>query len=337
VRDQSKHPVDPEEIRLPAYIPDTATSRLDFAAYLDTVEYMDREVGMLLDEIRSGDQKKNTVVIFTADNGRCQVRGKGYLYEPGIHIPLIVWAPGLAESGAVSAGSTDARIISTLDITASILDLAGARMPEYLEGSSFIGRDDFQAREFIYAARDDWDEVEDCSRSVCDGKFNFIRNYRPDVPWDAHQAYLDFYRPVIHEMRRLMAQGQLDAATRVFLSPTKPQLELYDWATDPDEIKNLADDPGYSDLLWRMEGLMREYQNTHSDAGLLDYGTRSPSRPPATVLRDWVRDHRPDEWQKLVHDVFVKRDYYRKLYGSSAGQYSGDGSVPQASERGADT
>lgn len=304
VRANSPKPVDTDEIELPPYIADTPETRLDWAAYLDTVEYMDGEMGMLLDELDEKGLSDNTVVIFIADNGRCQIRGKGYLYETGIHIPLIVWAPGLVDPK--DQERLQDRMISTLDIAASVLDLSGAKMPDYLEGKPFIGRENFVGRDYVYTARDNWDEVVDCSRGVCDGRYNLIRNYKPEVPWDAHQAYLDFYRPVVHVMRRLAEAGKLDEQTGVFFRDHKPPLELYDWRNDPHELHNLARDPAYQDRLRAMEAALSRYQDTHSDTGLEDANEREVKPSVAVDVREWLQREHPERWEAVETDTFVK-------------------------------
>ena len=90
VRKASKDPVSLNEIELPPYFADTPEIRYDWACYLDQVEYMDNEVGMLMESLKEQELDQNTVVIFIADNGRCNLRGKGYLHQPGIHIPMII-------------------------------------------------------------------------------------------------------------------------------------------------------------------------------------------------------------------------------------------------------
>jgi arylsulfatase A-like enzyme len=312
VRHNSPKPVSMEEVALPPYIADTPETRLDWATYLDTVEYMDGEVGMLLEEIRDRNMEENTVVIFIADNGRCQIRGKGYLHETGVHIPLIVWAPGRVDPR--TQRQWEKRVISTLDLAASVLDLAGVALPEYVEGMPFIGRDDFPGRPFVYGARDIWDEIDDLSRSVCDGRYNYIRNYKPDVPWDAHQAYLDFYRPTVHAMRRLKREGRLDERTGTFFQDRKPEVELYDWVADPHELRNVADDPAYREVKNIMASRLAAYQQEHPDTGLEDQDSRTPERTIALRVRDWLRDEHPDRFEALTHDPYVKYNALREEY-----------------------
>ena len=308
VRAHSPKPVRTDEIELPPYIADTAETRLDWAAYLDTVERMDYEMGLILNELRSKGLEKDTIVIFIADNGRCQIRGKGYLYESGLHIPMIVWGPGL-----VAPQSPEKRIVSTLDIVASVLDLAGAQMPSYLEGVPIINRE-FKGRSHIYGARDRWDEIDECMRSVCDGRYNYIRNYMPETPWDAHQAYLDFYRPVLHVMRRLNADAALNSRTSVFFQDGKPEEELYDWQADPHELQNLSADPKLRTVLEQMRGRMREYQRMHRDAGLEDLGHRWIDTSGAPEVRAWIRENHPELWEEITHQVFVKYGAIRDQY-----------------------
>ena len=300
VRAGSEKPVDVHEVELPPYIADTEINRLDWAAYLDTVEYMDREFGMLMADLEEKGLADNTYVVFIADNGRCQIRGKGYLYEPGLHIPMLVRGPG------IEAGVIEERVVSTLDICASIFEWAGIEAPAYLEGRPVIGKKDFQGREYIYGARDIWDEINECSRSVCDGRYNLIHNRMPEVPWDAHQAYLDFYRPVVHEMRRLKEQGKLDEKTGIFFQDRKPELELYDWARDPHEMNNLADCPEAAEVLRKMRAMMEDYQRSHRDMGLEDLDDRHPMKKSPYQVRNWLQQTDPARWEAVTKEVFVK-------------------------------
>ncbi|WP_252734337.1 sulfatase family protein [Arenibacter algicola] len=129
VREESKHPVDPEEVELPAFMADDPVIRLDWAKYLDQIEYLDNEVGMIFKELEEKDMADNTVVIFIGDNGRCNIRGKGYLHDPGLHIPFIVYYPKGIEGGQIRKD-----VVSATDITATVLDFAKVKVPDYMTG-----------------------------------------------------------------------------------------------------------------------------------------------------------------------------------------------------------
>jgi arylsulfatase A-like enzyme len=82
--------VNPADVVLPPHYADTPVIREDWTKYLDQIKYMDNEVGLLLADIEKKGMRDHTLIIFIGDNGRCNVRGKGYLYEPSLHLPLIV-------------------------------------------------------------------------------------------------------------------------------------------------------------------------------------------------------------------------------------------------------
>ena len=83
IREQSEHPVNPAEVVLPPYMADHPKIREEYACYLDQVEYMDAEVGKLMKKLEDDNLTDNTIVIFIADNGRADIRAKGFLYDEG--------------------------------------------------------------------------------------------------------------------------------------------------------------------------------------------------------------------------------------------------------------
>lgn len=293
----SAHPVNPAQVVLPPYMADHPKIREEWACYLDQVEYMDGEVGKLLQELEDKGILDNTIVFFIADNGRCDIRGKGYLYEPGTKIPMIVWGKGIAP-GVVDD------IVSTLDISASILDLASAELPDYLSGKPLF-RDGLPVDgcDYFYAARDNWDEIAECIRSVSTTRFTYIRNYMPQYGWDRHQVYLDFHRPAVHVMRTLKAEGKLTPDELLFFADSKPVEELYDIVADPHELRNLAQNPEYAEVLEAMRAKMDEWQKNHRDGGLADLDDRHPVQTgtiQSGAVRRWVQRQHPEAWQELT-------------------------------------
>ena len=69
------------------------------------------------------------------------------------------------------------------------------------------------------------------------------------TPYDAHQAYLEFYRPAVHIMRKLNFSGKLTPEQKLFFELTKPKEQLFDLQDDPDELINLANNPDYKKQL----------------------------------------------------------------------------------------
>ena len=301
----SEHPVTPDSVELPPYLPDDARVRRQWASYLDQVEYMDNEVGMLMDELKRKGMMDNTIVFFIGDNGRCEVKGKGYLYEPGVKIPMIAWGKGIRPSEVKE-------LVSTLDISATVLDLAGAEMPDYLDGKPLFDRATGKAargRDTFYAARDNWDEIIDCMRSINTERYKYIRNYMPEKGWDEHQQYLEFHRPAIHVLRELKKDGRLSSVQMQFMEEKKPAEELYDLRNDPHETRNLAGLPQYENVLKDMRFRMDSWQKRHKDCGLKDMDRRVPE--DMGDVRGYVMRNYPEEWKKLTDGEIC--DKYKKF------------------------
>jgi arylsulfatase A-like enzyme len=312
IRRESEDPVSMDEIQLPPYFADTPEIRYDWAAYLDTVEYMDNEVGLIMQKLKDEGQYDNTIVIFIADNGRCNLRGKGYLAEPGIHIPMIVWAPGLIEPGTVIE-----ELVCTTDISATVLKLAGAEIPDYITAKPFLGVDNPEYRQYIRSARDIWDEINECSRSITTQKYAYIKNHMPEVPWVTTQAYLELNRPALHVMRRLKAEGKLSDAEMTFFRDTKPVEELYDLEKDPDQMNNLANNPEYAAVMDEMRALEAEWLAENRDFGFEDLGTRQPEQElGAMITRRNVKAQAPELWARLESGELMETQSWGKKYST---------------------
>ena len=309
---ESEHPVDPATVEIPPYMPDHPKIREEWASYLDQVEYMDMEVGLILQELKEKGLYDNTILFFIGDNGRCDIRGKGYLYEPGLKIPMIVWGKGVSK-GVIED------VVSTLDISATILDLAGCDLPEYLMGKPLLDKETGKfigGHEYVYSARDNWDEVVDCMRAITTRDFKYIRNYMPETGWDRYQQYLDFHRPAIHVMRTLRDEEKLNAAQMLFMAETKPVEELYDLQSDPHELVNLADNPEYAKVLEKMRSYLQDWQARNRDMGLEDLDRRNPEK--RIPLREYVQSKYPEDWKKLTQGEIC--DSYKKYTSEFSGK-----------------
>jgi len=295
IRDKSEHPVNPDEVEMPPYMADHPAVRLDWAKYLDQIEYMDNEVGMIFKELEEKGMVDNTIVIFIGDNGRCNIRGKGYLHDPGLRIPLIVYYPEQFKGGKIRKD-----VVSATDITASILDFAHIDIPEYMTGKPMFSKD-FD-RDYVYGARDLWDEIEEKSRAITSDEWKYIRNDKPEIPFDAHQGYLEFYRPAVHIMRGLNEEGKLNDVQKFFFEDTKPAEELYNLKNDPQELVNLANNPEYTSILKELREKTRQYDEEFKPVSDI----YEPKSVQNTVdLVQWIKDEHPEIHQQMKNGVEV--------------------------------
>ncbi|AWG23273.1 sulfatase [Flavobacterium faecale] len=294
VRAKSKHPVDPAKVKLPSYLADDPAIRLDWAKYLDQIEFLDNEVGMIFKELEDKGLADNTIVIFIGDNGRCNIKGKGYLEDPGLHIPFIMHYPKNYAGPHVSK-----EIVSAVDITATILDLAGVKVPSFMTGKSILKKG-FK-NDYVYAARDLWDEILEKSRAITSDKWKYIRNDKPEIPYDAHQAYLEFYRPAIHVMRRLNEEGKLNEAQKLFFAPKKPVEELYNLEKDPEELHNLAMDTKYSSILTKLRKKTLRFDKKMKPVS----DVYEPEIADAVQVLEWVKKEKPEQYQQMLDGVEI--------------------------------
>jgi arylsulfatase A-like enzyme len=112
-------PHDRKRIPVPTFLPDTPEVREDLGNYYDFIARMDSDCGRHSGVKRRG-LGKNTLVIFTGDNGMPFPRAKGTCYDMGIRVPMLAWWPGRIRAGAI------ARLIAHVDLPATWLDAAGA-------------------------------------------------------------------------------------------------------------------------------------------------------------------------------------------------------------------
>lgn len=262
----TENPVDPARVELPPYYPDHPAVRLDWALYLDTVQHLDVKVGRVLERLKREGLWEDTIVFFFSDHGRPMPRGKQFLYEEGIRIPLIVRIPEKYRVEGYQPGTVSDALISAIDITATTLWLAGLELPRHFHGRPFFGPD-VQRRAYIIAARDRCDETIDRIRCVCERRFKYIRNFFPERPYAQQNVYKDTMYPTLRVMRDLYEQGRLSGAAAAFLAPTRPEEELYDLVADPWEIHNLAAHPEFRSTLERMRRILDQWIRTTSDQG----------------------------------------------------------------------
>ena len=204
-----------------------------------------------------------TVIVFYADHGGPLPRQKRLLYDSGIRVPLIVRFPD-----GRGAGTATDRLVSFVDFAPTTFSLAGVEPPAYLEGTAFLGTYEGAPRDYVYAAADRLDAQYDMIRAVRDGRFKYLRNFRPERP---------YYLPVVYreqmgsmrELLRLRDAGGLDDIQSQWFRRSKPEEELFDTWRDPHEIENLAAQPGHAEKLAELRAALDGWMRETRDRGFL--------------------------------------------------------------------
>lgn len=200
--------------------------------YYRQVEMVDKEVGLLLDELENSPHRDNTLIVFSSDHGegmaRHKLRGKRSLYDETVKVPFIVST--LGDGLSVSKGARDDHLVSGVDFAPTLCDYAGAEMSTDLAGRSLRPLVEGNApdawRECVYA------ESVFYSRMVCTPRYKYILEYMPNEEED--------FRPPRSTTHQRGAE------------------QLFDLQAQPVEARNLVDDPAHREVLEAHRALLRE-------------------------------------------------------------------------------
>jgi N-sulfoglucosamine sulfohydrolase len=252
---------DPKKVQVPPYYPDNEIVRRNLAKMYDNTARLDSVVGKLLKELEEEGLLENTVVFFWGDHGDGLPRAKRWLYDSGLHIPLIIRWPGHQKPG-----SADDRLISSIDFGPTVLSLAGVKIPVHMQGKAFLGEQKAEQRKLVFGARDRVDESYDMIRSVRSKDYLYIRNFYPNMTFNIWVPYL-YKMPIMQEMLRLDAEGKLSENQKKWMAPLRPAEELYDVKADPFQLSNLAENANFAKILLKFRQLQDEWTLTTGDMG----------------------------------------------------------------------
>jgi len=256
--------VDPSEVTLPPYYPDTPALRGDLARHYDNIAALDQQVGKLLKELRDDRLLDNTIIFFFSDHGDGLPRMKRWVYDSGIQVPLLIRYPHQKHGG-----TTNGELVSFVDFAPSVLSLTGIPVPKHMQGQAFLGPQRAAPRKYIYAARDRMDPAPETIRAVRDKRFKYVRNYRPELPYIGFIPYRD-RAAGMKNLLQLIADKKLGANQWQFSGLKKPLEELYDTQTDPHEVHNLASDPRHFEKLAELRSAHETWTQETVDLGHLE-------------------------------------------------------------------
>ena len=253
-----------KNIRIPAYFPDLPVVRQDVGRAYSNIIELDQQIGKILDELKADGLLDKTIIFFWSDHGGPLLRQKRAVGNSGLRVPLIVRLPN-----GTMAGTKVGNIVSLMDLGPTVLSLAGIKPPSYMQGKAFLGPFKTKIQHtYAFGSADRFDEAYDMSRSVIDGRFVYIRNFRPELPLISRIAYreqIDMTRTLI-EMDQ---QGKLTGNAAYIFMKTKPEEELYDLANDPYEVHNIAQLPEHQTKLIEMRAALGAWQLEIGDLGFI--------------------------------------------------------------------
>ncbi len=247
---------DPDKVFVAPYHPDTATFRYTNARYRDNIQKVDGQIGAVVDQLDKDGLLEDTFIFYFGDHGGVLPRGKGYAYESGLHVPLVVRVPDKWKHLVPDAklGSRQTGFVSFIDFGPTLLHLAGIDVPEQADGQPFLGAgitmSDVSKRDEALGYADRFDEKIDLVRTLRKGRFEYVRSYQP-FNFDGLQNNYRYKMLAFAEWRELYKAGKLNSIQSQFFEP-RPAEALYDIEADPHETVNLATNPEYKTKLLEM-------------------------------------------------------------------------------------
>ena len=251
---------DPDSVHLFPNHPDTELFRFTAAYYRDKILAVDTIVGRVIHQLEEEGLLESTFVFYFGDHGGVLPGSKGYAYETGLHVPLVVRIPkNFRHLVDLKRGEASDGFVSFVDFGPTLLNLAGIEIPDGIDGSPFLGKErgEGKQREITYGYADRFDEKYDLVRTVRKGDLKYMRNYQP-FNVDGLQNNYRYLCLAFQEWRDMYRAGELDAIQAAFFEAREPEA-LYDLKSDPYETTNLAADPAYSAHLSEMRDLMEEW------------------------------------------------------------------------------
>ena len=277
---------DPARVILPPALVDTPETREDFASYLNEVTRYDHFVGRVVDWLREKDRLDNTWLIVMADNGRPFPRAKTRLIDDGMRTYFIVAGPGIRSPGAVSDS-----LVSTVDIAPTLAGLAGVGKSPTFQGRSLtpvFADPTATIRPFAFSEHN-WHDYEAHGRGVRDGRWLFVRNFRPQL---ALQGPADSVKsPSFQALRaaRDSSEPLPPIQADIFLAP-RPEVELYDTRADPRQISNLAGRAEYAGIEKKLSDALARWMEETGDSVPDEISPDTFDRETGDPLRDVKRD-----------------------------------------------
>ena len=250
----------PEDIEVPPYLYDGPVTRTDLAQYMHEVSRTDYYMGQLRAELKRQGIEKDTYIIYMTDNGRPFPRCKTRLYDSGIRTPFLIARPGTI------APSETHSLISSIDISATILELAGAKKDQRIQGVSFapiLENPKVTVRDYVFAEHN-WHVYQAHERMVRFGNFLYIRNNFPNQPNLSYES--DDHYPAGLELWQAHAAGKTNPKQhQLFANPCPPE-ELFQVNEDPHQLRSLAEDPKHAKTLKQARALLTEWTKQTGDS-----------------------------------------------------------------------
>lgn len=296
--------LNPAELTLPGHLPDLPEVRRDVARYHDIMTSTDAQIGKILAQLEADGLADDTIIFYYGDHGGPTPRGKRYLHDTGVRIPMIVHVPEKWQSlSPFTPGKPSDEVVAFVDLAPTVLSIIGTK-DDNMQGRPFLGKNRKEPTEdhhaFLFADR--FDEIYGLRRGLTDGKFKYVRHFTPHV-WAAPYSFYQFQMPSWVAWQRAWKEGKLKGVQASIWENDQPTEELYDTRNDPWELNNLAKDPAFKKQLSAMRSALKNKMAIIRDTALVPeplFDSVAGEQPIATAV-----GHKDFPLQRLLELAYV--------------------------------
>jgi arylsulfatase A-like enzyme len=251
-----------ENFKLPPYYFEDEIMREDWKKYLGSWLDTDQDLKQIVSDLKAAGVYDNTLIFFLTDHGVSHLRGKQFVYDEGVKVPLIVKFPNNEKKATVRKD-----LVLQIDLLPSSLAFAGISIPTNIQGTDIFA-DKYKKKEYAFSSRDRCDETTEIIRTVRTQKYRYIRNFLSYRPHAQRNQYKDG-KEISKHMRELYNDGKLNELQSRFYQSTRPVEELYDVVNDPYQINNLATNPKHTKTLDNLRSVLYNWMGETNDQGLI--------------------------------------------------------------------
>jgi N-sulfoglucosamine sulfohydrolase len=257
---------DAADVNVPYFLSDKDDVRRDLADYYQSIGRLDRGVGFVLDALKATKHADDTLVLFLSDNGPPFPGAKTTLYDPGIHLPLIVSSPEQKRRGGVNNA-----MVGWIDVLPTILDWTGTKSPSDLIGRSLLpilDEENPQGWDTVFASHQCHEvTMYYPMRTIRTRTHKYILNvaYKLDYPLATDIYDSPTWQGILQRGDTMMGDRRVENYLH------RPLEELYDLKRDPHELKNVATDPSYADEVKDLRERLKKWQTATRDPWLVKY------------------------------------------------------------------
>ena len=267
VGDPSHFPAD--EVRLRPNMVDTPQTREVYSKYLAEIEFMDGQVGTVLDMLDDQQVSSNTLFIYLSEQGSSFPLSKWTCYEDGVRSAMIARWPKVIKAGT----ETDA-LVEYNDILPTFIAAAGGKAPKDLDGTSLLPiftNPNHAGKRYAFSIQTTRGIIQGSEyygvRAVTDGSYRYIYNISPEMQF---QNGFTRIRSKNHWWGSWRHKAETDATAAHLVNQylQRPAEELYDLQSDPDNLNNLASDPALVKIKAHMKAALFDWMEYCGDEGL---------------------------------------------------------------------